>query len=220
MAGKTKETISIERYLWGLAHKQGTFRCLEVTIGINGTERVDFLTWDTKGAWKAYEIKVTKSDFHSKCANSFVGNYNYYAMPAALYEQVQDEIPAHIGVVCDGCGVVKHAHRVETSVPHDVLMTSLMRSMCRSHEEYQRAIFENTDPADYHRQKERKANRITISRLRMEVRGLRENLNVYRGTLPEHGKRNTSDYWRARAWKAEEALRDASREARKLLKGG
>ncbi|KRK81096.1 hypothetical protein FD03_GL000685 [Companilactobacillus nodensis DSM 19682 = JCM 14932 = NBRC 107160] len=49
--------------------------------------------------WRCYELKVTKSDFHSKAKLSFIGNYNYFVLPQKLYEEVQDEIPTHIGVM-------------------------------------------------------------------------------------------------------------------------
>lgn len=46
-----------------------------------------------------YEIKVSKSDFHSSNGHNFVGNANYYVMPKELYLQVKDEIPEHVGVI-------------------------------------------------------------------------------------------------------------------------
>ena len=46
-----------------------------------------------------FEIKVTKSDFHSKHGHNFVGNLNYYVMPYQLYKEVKDEIPEGIGCV-------------------------------------------------------------------------------------------------------------------------
>jgi len=46
-----------------------------------------------------YEIKSTRADFMSKNGHNFVGNYNYYVMPLELYSQVQDLVPADIGVI-------------------------------------------------------------------------------------------------------------------------
>lgn len=47
----------------------------------------------------AYEIKVTKSDFKSKNGHNFVGNCNYYVVPAELYEDVKDFVPEEIGII-------------------------------------------------------------------------------------------------------------------------
>ena len=43
-----------------------------------------------------YEIKVTKSDFHSSHGHNFVGNANFYVMPKDLY--VEGELPRLIEV--------------------------------------------------------------------------------------------------------------------------
>ena len=99
---KTEGTIKLEHEIWKTTNKQGVFGCLEVTIGWYGRERVDYMTYDTKGVWRCFEIKVSKSDFHSKAHNTFVGNYNYYVMPKVLYDEVKDEIPNHVGVWADG----------------------------------------------------------------------------------------------------------------------
>ena len=62
------------------------------------TEIVDILELNSQKGWVCYEIKISKSDFHSKAIKSFVGDYNYYLMPDELYEQIKDEIPKEIGV--------------------------------------------------------------------------------------------------------------------------
>lgn len=95
---KTAETIALEKAIRKETRKTGTFGCYEVTIGFFGKERVDYMTYDTKGIFRCYEIKVTKADFHSDAAKSFAGHYNYYVLPAELYGQVKDEIPDYVGV--------------------------------------------------------------------------------------------------------------------------
>lgn len=62
------------------------------------TEIVDILELNSQKGWICYEIKISKSDFHSEAIKSFVGNYNYYLMPEELYNKVQNEIPKEIGV--------------------------------------------------------------------------------------------------------------------------
>lgn len=95
---KTAETIALEKAIRKETRKTGTFGCFEVTIGFFGKERVDYMTYDTKGIFRCYEIKVTKADFHSDAAKSFAGHYNYYVLPAELYSQIKDEIPDYVGV--------------------------------------------------------------------------------------------------------------------------
>ena len=46
-----------------------------------------------------FEIKVTKTDFHSKNGHNFCGNANFYVMPQLLYKEVKNEIPDNIGVI-------------------------------------------------------------------------------------------------------------------------
>ena len=91
------------------------------------------MTYDTKGTFRCYEIKVTKADFHSPCHNSFVGHLNYYVLPPELYEEVKAEIPDHVGVYIERGGFaysVKKAKRrpVENA---DKLKDYMIRSLCR-----------------------------------------------------------------------------------------
>lgn len=127
---KTDKTLELEREIWQATHKQGVFCCFEVTIGWFGDERVDYLTYDTKGIWRCYEIKVSVSDFRSKAANTFIGHYNYYVMPPELYEKVKDEIPSHIGVYVSGA-CRKNAKRQDLKVDEKTLKDSLIRSLYR-----------------------------------------------------------------------------------------
>lgn len=126
-------TLNLEKELYSSTNKMGVFGCFEVTIGWYGKERVDYITYDTKGVWRCYEIKVSKADFHSKAKKTFVGHFNYYVMPRELYEEVKDEIPKHIGVHI-GSGCIKNAKRQELSVDEKILKDSLIRSLCRDAE--------------------------------------------------------------------------------------
>ena len=131
---KTDETRGLELAIWNATSKQGVFGCFEVTIGWFGKERVDYMTYDTKGLFRCYEIKVTKSDFHSPCHNSFVGHLNYYVLPLNLYEAVKEEIPDWVGVYVsqDGRNAYseKKAKRRPVEDP-DRLKDSLIRSLSR-----------------------------------------------------------------------------------------
>ena len=139
---KTELTKELERKIWNATRKMGTFGCFEVTIGFGGHERVDFLTFSTNKIWRCYEIKISKSDFHSKANNTFVGNYNYYVLTRELYEEVKDEIPKHIGVyVGESC--VKNPKRQELRVSEDILKSSMIRSLYREFEKQYRSESES-----------------------------------------------------------------------------
>lgn len=123
----------------------GLFGCYEVTIGWYGEERVDYITYDTKGIFRCYEIKVSKPDFYSNAKLSFVGHYNYFVMPYKLFDEVKNEIPKHIGVYGAGrYGLTseKRAYK-QNDVDVDILKDSMIRSLYR---EYER-IIESDNPS-------------------------------------------------------------------------
>lgn len=124
--------MDIEKKLYENTIERGTYGAFEVTFG---RERVDYITVNRKGIWKAYEIKVTKEDFRSKAAKSFVGNYNYYVMPEWLYEEVKDEIPNHIGVMT-GKWNLKKAKKVELGLPVNELYINLVCALSREANKY------------------------------------------------------------------------------------
>lgn len=113
----------------------GTFGCFEVTIGFGGNERVDFITYDTKGNVRCYEIKSSKEDFYSDAKWTFVGNYNYFVLTREVYQQVKDDIPKGIGVYIDGRTVAKRATRRKVK-DIDVIKDSMIRSLYREFEKY------------------------------------------------------------------------------------
>lgn len=120
--------------------KMGTFGCTEVTIGIGGNERVDYITYDTKGVFRCYEIKSTRDDFYSDAKWSFVGHYNYFIMTYNLYKEVKQDIPDYVGVYIDGKRSVKRAKR-KNNVNVDILKNSMIRSLSREF----RKSFESSD---------------------------------------------------------------------------
>lgn len=142
---KTELTLMLERNIWKATHKPGVFSAFEVTIGLSGVgnERVDYLTYDTGHIFRCYEIKASKSDFHSPAAKTFCGHFNYFVMPFTLFQQVKDEIPKGIGVFCEArsrdpqlaklepCACIRRAQRRELSVPPDVLKDSMIRALSR-----------------------------------------------------------------------------------------
>ena len=87
---KSKETIELENLLFEYNKFNGFFCIFECTIGFGGGGRVDCISIDTRSCIRAFEIKVTKSDFHSKHGHNFVGNLNYCVMPHKLYKEVKN----------------------------------------------------------------------------------------------------------------------------------
>jgi len=127
---KTETTLQLEKDIWIATHKQSVFGCYEVTIGWFGRERVNYMTYDTNGVWRCYEVKISKSDFHSKAKNTFIGHFNYYVMTKELYELVKGEIPSHIGVYI-GQSSVKRAKRQPLKEDEQTLKNSMIRSLYR-----------------------------------------------------------------------------------------
>lgn len=99
---KTKLTKQLESTLYQYCLEQGAYVVEEVSMpdkqGIVDTLSYQQLP-DGQLEWRCYELKVTKADFHSKAKLSFIGNYNYFVLPQALYTEVAAEIPDHIGVL-------------------------------------------------------------------------------------------------------------------------
>lgn len=146
---KTQLTTDMEEALYYYCLEQGDVVVEEVTMpddqGIVDTLSCRFLTTGEL-EWRCYEIKATKADFRSKAKLSFIGHYNYFLLPLALYEAVKEEIPDRIGVMVyrpyDGSftqdllspgmlTIVKNARRQELEVDHGRLTQRFMASQAR-----------------------------------------------------------------------------------------
>lgn len=88
---KTDKTKFLEERLWSEKNDRGIFGCFEVTIGWYGKEIVDFITYQTNGEFRCYEIKVSVADFYSKARKSFLGDFNYYVIPEELLEKLREK---------------------------------------------------------------------------------------------------------------------------------
>lgn len=103
---KTKITEGIETALNDMCRSKRLYGCEEVTIGFpnngHGNEIVDFMTMDSKGIIRCYEIKISLPDLKSKAKKSWYGHYNYLVITEDLYHKVpywSIYIPDHIGVM-------------------------------------------------------------------------------------------------------------------------
>ena len=99
MKSKLTKTIEQEIYSAVNADKLGIYGCFEVSFGKGyGDQYCDFATMSSDNIFRCYEIKISASDFRSKNKLSFIGDYNYFVLPAELYEAVKSEIPWNVGV--------------------------------------------------------------------------------------------------------------------------
>ena len=57
-----------------------------------------------KGDFYAYEVKSSVEDFKSPNGHNFIADYNYYVMPADVFEAVKDTVPYGVGVLCPDGG--------------------------------------------------------------------------------------------------------------------
>ena len=97
-------TEKMKELLFRHYSKLGTYQCPEVAIPREidnhfHRQRVDWLLYEKKNhIFRGFELKLTKSDFYSSAAHTFVYDYNYYVMPKSLYSKVKDDIPDFVGV--------------------------------------------------------------------------------------------------------------------------
>lgn len=135
---KTKETLAIEQALFNEYCGPWQFGVHEVTIGLGGSERVDFLTISTHDVVRCFEIKVSKSDLNSKAKLSFCGNYNYLVAPKeiGLLALESEIIPSWVGVMVfspqEELEILRApAYKEINAEALSVIKSSLIRSMSR-----------------------------------------------------------------------------------------
>lgn len=112
--------------------RMGLFGCFEVTIGLGGKERVDYMTYDSKGIFRCYEVKSSKEDFYSDAKWSFVGHYNYFVLTKEVFEQVKHDIPDGVGAYIYGS--IRKRAKKNNDVDVESLKTSMIRSLYREFE--------------------------------------------------------------------------------------
>lgn len=99
---KTALTVEMEEALYYYCRENSDIVVEEVVMpddqGIVDTLSCR-LTAEEVFEWRCYELKVSLADFRSKAKLSFIGHYNYFVLPKALYEKVKDQILPTIGVL-------------------------------------------------------------------------------------------------------------------------
>ena len=152
-------TFELEQAIYFALAKMGTYVCFEVqmprasfNIGLPD-ERVDLLTFDTKGDWRFYELKISKRDFYSKHKHTFYGDFNYFVMPHDVYLEVKHDIPNDIGAYTAKrhepsdkifCECVRKPKRRQTAIHKDKLMFAFMQALSREHGKYRRLLAERS----------------------------------------------------------------------------
>lgn len=90
-----------------------------------------------KGDFYCFEIKSSVDDFHSKNGHNFIGDFNYYVMPAEVYAAVSLEIPYNVGVLVPTDDMwrslvsVKKAKRTDRKRPVSEMLLMMFRSAAR-----------------------------------------------------------------------------------------
>ena len=145
---KRKDTIALENALHKYTREKRLYGCEEITIGFYakgyGDEIVDFMTMDSKGIIKCYELKVTLEDLKSNAKKSWYGHYNYLVVSEELYKKVDDwnqYIPSHIGIIVGEYLTSKRKAKYVDISPEDasMLKESMIRSMWWKMQKYKDA---------------------------------------------------------------------------------
>lgn len=145
---KKKETIALENALNKQTIEKRLYGCEEITIGFyskgHGDEIVDYMTMDSKGIIKCYELKVSLSDLKSKAKKSWYGHYNYLVVSSELYDKVEDwslYIPSHVGIIVGKDLVSKRKAKYVDISKEDAIMLkeSMIRSMWWKMQKYKDA---------------------------------------------------------------------------------
>ena len=108
-------------------------------------ERVDMLTYETNGIYRAYEIKISKSDLHSDAALSWIGNYNYLVCTENLIEDAKEMLPNDIGIYAvyeqgkkKWIEQVRNPKKRELLCKHEDMLFALMQALSREYKKYRK----------------------------------------------------------------------------------
>ena len=130
---KTDLTLRLEQAIKEKYCTSWQFGVHEVTLGIGGNERADFITISTHDVVRCFEIKVSMADLHSNAKLTFAGHYNYLVAPYDIAVAALEILPPHIGVLYgDTLAVLRNPSYQEiTPEMLSVIKSSLIRSMSR-----------------------------------------------------------------------------------------
>jgi hypothetical protein len=108
-------------------------------------ERVDMLTYETTGIWRAYELKISKSDLHSNAALSWIGHYNYLVVTEDLIEEAKKILPKDIGIYAayergnkKWIDLVRNPRKRELLCKHEDMQFAIMQALSREYKKYRK----------------------------------------------------------------------------------
>jgi len=140
---KSQKTKDIEGALANHLSRLGLYGVPEVSLDgdpwIRRSEKqgiVDYITVDTHGIIRCYEIKVSMADFRSSNKVTFVGDYNYYVVPNVMAQPVLNALtdPA-IGIISVGDDLtVRFYKKAQRKIPQIALARAkeaMFRAACR-----------------------------------------------------------------------------------------
>ncbi|MBR2810695.1 MAG: hypothetical protein IKD69_04870 [Solobacterium sp.] len=145
---KTKETLDLEKALQERAVKRREYGTQEVTVGFahdgHGDEIADFMTIDSDGIVRCYELKVSLADLRSEAKKSWYGDYNYLVVSDSLDAASPNwgnYIPPYVGIlVGKGLKTRRSAKKKEISEEtRNMLRDSLIRTLFWKMEGYRDA---------------------------------------------------------------------------------
>ena len=92
-----------------------------------------------KGDVYCFEVKSCVDDFKSKNGHNFIGDFNYYVMTLAVYEEVKSLIPYNVGVLTEETNRIgqsyltctKKARRKDRERPVSEMLLMMFRSANR-----------------------------------------------------------------------------------------
>ena len=136
---KTQQTLEIEQTLERVCRERRIYGCKEVTIGFPnnhmGREICDFVTMDSYGILRCYEIKVSFSDLQSSAKMSWYGHYNYLVIPESMVEKITDyvhKIPDFVGILVANDGQLSSLRKAKIQNISEYREQNLRESMIRS----------------------------------------------------------------------------------------
>lgn len=149
----TKELENLlYKYLWRKGW-YGVFECAipKCLCRKLHRERVDMLTYEITGIWRAYELKISKQDLHSSAALSWIGHYNYLVVTEDLVEESKKILPKDIGIYAayergskKWIDLVRSPRKRELLCKHEDMQFALMQALSREYKKY-RKLKENEE---------------------------------------------------------------------------
>ena len=150
-------TKEIEHLLYKHLWRKGFYAVFESSIPKSlckkvHRERVDMISYETSGIWRAFEIKRSKNDLHSNAALSWIGNFNYLVVTEDLIDDAVKMLPKDIGIYViyersnkkKWIDLYRKPKRRELLCSHEDMLFAMMQSLSREYKKY-RKILEKKD---------------------------------------------------------------------------